>query len=270
MDDIFSSLRETAFERTGGLDAGEYPIRGLWRTELVFRPNPGERAFHYTYMLAQVLGQGCCYCSSETCLDENIVGKPASDYIDLKSCVGISVLDAIYASFEKSPAESHELRGNSVQKTHLRNSIIADEVERLCDCDERDEIYLLNVGVVGDLVKKLRDRKFNVSATDLDGGIIGRKFHGVEIEHGEKTMEFVKKSDLAIISGMTIATDTLEQIIEVAKENETLLLMFAETGANFGEEYCRKYGIDTVVSEPFPFYIFQGVSTIDIYRRVKD
>jgi hypothetical protein len=43
--------------------------------------------------------------------------------------------------------------------------------------------------------------------------------------------------------------------------------MFAETGANFGEEYCRTIGVDVVVSEPFPFYIFQGVTRIEIYRR---
>jgi hypothetical protein len=47
------------------------------------------------------------------------------------------------------------------------------------------------------------------------------------------------------------------------------LLLFAETGANFGEEYCRTMGIDTVVSEPFPFYIFQGTSTIEVHRRVE-
>jgi hypothetical protein len=43
--------------------------------------------------------------------------------------------------------------------------------------------------------------------------------------------------------------------------------MFAETGANFAREYCN-YGIDLVVSEPFPFYmVSNGESLIDIYRR---
>jgi hypothetical protein len=55
--------------------------------------------------------------------------------------------------------------------------------------------------------------------------------------------------------------------VDEAQKAGTKLLLFAETGANFGEEYCRSIGVDAVVSEPFPFYIFQGVSTIEVYRR---
>jgi hypothetical protein len=65
---------------------------------------------------------------------------------------------------------------------------------------------------------------------------------------------------------MTLATDSLDLIISEARQAGTKLLIFAETGANFGEEYCRTLGVDTVVSEPFPFYIFQGLSTIEVYR----
>ena len=66
---------------------------------------------------------------------------------------------------------------------------------------------------------------------------------------------------------MTIATDSLELIVEEARKAGTKLLIFAETGAYFAEEYCRTIGVDAVVSEPFPFYIFQGASTIEVYRR---
>jgi hypothetical protein len=56
-------------------------------------------------------------------------------------------------------------------------------------------------------------------------------------------------------------------IIDTCKEKNTKVVIFAETGANFGEEYCSTLGVDSVVSELFPFYIFQGVSTIEIYRK---
>lgn len=65
---------------------------------------------------------------------------------------------------------------------------------------------------------------------------------------------------------MTLATDTLDQILEAAQENDTRVLVFAETGANLGEALCR-LGVDTVVGEPFPFYIFHGTSQINVYRR---
>jgi hypothetical protein len=42
--------------------------------------------------------------------------------------------------------------------------------------------------------------------------------------------------------------------------------MFAETGAWLGREYCRSFGIDAVISEPFPFYIFEGTSTLRVHR----
>ncbi|MGD8628540.1 MAG: hypothetical protein PVH52_05625, partial [bacterium] len=68
-------------------------------------------------------------------------------------------------------------------------------------------------------------------------------------------------------TGMALTTDALGDIIDVCKQHDTRLVIFAETGAHFGEEYCRTLGVDSVVSEPFPFYIFQGMSRIEIYRR---
>ncbi len=66
---------------------------------------------------------------------------------------------------------------------------------------------------------------------------------------------------------MTLTTHAAGDIVDVCREHDTKVVMFAETGANFGEEYCQTIGIDAVVSEPFPFYIFQGMSRIEIYRR---
>jgi len=266
MENIFEKLRETALERTNGFEGEEYVTRGVWRTELVFKPNPSERAFNYTFLLAMVMGQGCCYCSSNMEIGHEMVGKPAAELVQDMDCLGIAVLDAVYSGFKKNPAKSFRIEGNPVEKTLHRNTIIADEIERLCECPERENIHILNVGVVGDLVQKLRMRNFRITATDLDPGIVGACFHGIKIEHGAHTLELIRKSDLAVITGMTIATNTLGEIISLAKDSDTKLVIFAETGANFGEEYCTQFGVDAVVSEPYPFYIFQGTSTIDIYR----
>ena len=65
---------------------------------------------------------------------------------------------------------------------------------------------------------------------------------------------------------MTLATEALDDLVSTAKRFGTKTIVFAETGANFGEGYCRSIGIDVTVSEPFPFYIFQGLTTIEIYR----
>jgi uncharacterized UPF0146 family protein len=142
------------------------------------------------------------------------------------------------------------------------------EAERLlgqaCRTDRKPRV--VNVGVVGNLVSGLAARGCEVLATDLEPEMIGKVVSGVEVQDGTRTFDFVRDADLAVVTGMTLATDSLDLIISEARQAGTKLLIFAETGANFGEEYCRTLGVDTVVSEPFPFYIFQGLSTIEVYR----
>jgi NADH/NAD ratio-sensing transcriptional regulator Rex len=106
-----------------------------------------------------------------------------------------------------------------------------------------------------------------VFATDLDDRLVGQTLHGVKVEHGAKTYSFVEDVDVAIITGMTLTTDSITDIMDTAKRCGTRVLMFAETGANMGEEYTSgEVGVDICVSEPFPFYIFQGLTTIEVYR----
>ena len=94
-----------------------------------------------------------------------------------------------------------------------------------------------------------------------------REMHGVKVDHGARTYSYVEDVDVAIITGMTLTTDSLTDIVDTAKRHDTRVLMFAETGANMGEEYTGDaVGVDTCVSEPFPFYIFQGLTTIEVYR----
>ncbi len=267
MIDVFQTLKDQALRKTSDFKDEDFLVRGLWKIELLFKPTVHERAFNYTVLLAQTLGQGCCYSDPDHALDPGLLGRDARDHIGGRGCTSIALLDSIYASIPKHPTETHELRGNSVQKTQSRNSILVAEAERLiASCRGRD-VHLVNVGVVGDLIKKLKDKGHSVFATDLDEQLVGKDLHGVHVEHGSRTLDYVKCCDIAIVTGMALSTNTLDEIFATAQENDTRILLFAETGANFAEEYCCTIGIDTVVSEPFPFYIFQGVSTIEVYRR---
>lgn len=267
MSDIFTILREQMFAKTRDRGTDDFLIRGLWKTDLFFKPNVDERTFKYTYVLAQTVGQGCCYCAEETCLDHSILGSDAREVVRERCPTSIAVLDSLFATIPRAPQEAHEIGGNSIEKTGARNSIIFQEAERLVAGGKGRDARVVNVGVVGDLLRRLKTKYPNVSATDFDEVVVGMSMHGVNIEHGSRTLDLVRESDLAIVTGMALATGTLEKIIDVIRGNGTKLLIFAETGANFAEEYCRTLGVDTVVSEPFPFYIFQGTSRIEIYRR---
>jgi hypothetical protein len=116
-------------------------------------------------------------------------------------------------------------------------------------------------------IKELVDMDIDVIGADFDNEIVGKKLFGkAEIVHGEKTLETIKKCDVAIITGMTLTTNTLDEIITTANESNTKIVMFAETGSNLGDFYVKN-GVDCVIGEPFPFYIFQGKNTLNIFRK---
>lgn len=267
MMDAFEVLRQRALERMEGRPVEDFLVRGIWKVELAFRPNPAERTFKYTFWLAMTRGQGCCYCTGDDQRGRELVGHDVRELVKEKTCISIAALDSLYASLERKPAASYQLVGNPIEKTDARTEIILHESERLVSgiCGRKPRV--VNVGLVGNIVRDLVARGYDVRASDMERDTVGTSVHGVLVEDGTRTYDLVRESDLAIVTGMTIATDSLELILAEAHKSGTKVLVFAETGANFGEEYCRTMGVDAVVSELFPFYIFQGTSTIEVYRQ---
>jgi len=268
--DIFEILKEQGLKKSAHLKDEDFIIRGLWKVDLAFKPNQDERTFRYNFLVAQTVGQGSCYCDKDLEINEGLMGRDAREIISEMSCYEIALLDSIYASIPRSPAEVIELAGNSIDKAVKRGAVIVSEVERQLGCLTTDcpaKTTVINIGVVGNLIKALKTKNYNVIATDLDPKIVGKEIHGVRVEDGSRNFRYLRDADLAVITGMTLTTDALNDIVHVCQDNDTRLVMFAETGANFGEEYCQTIGVDVVVSEPFPFYIFQGLTRIEIYRR---
>jgi len=265
---ILDNLKRRALELSRKYTNEYFFIRGLWRFDLLFQPSLHERIFSYTVILAQCVGQGCCYTYENPVLDRELIGKDAREIVPKYKSLEIAILDAMYSTFEKNPTTRFVLDGSSIQKSVKRTEIVVEQVLKALKqkkCIEKRP-RIVNVGAVGNFIRELRKSNTEVFATDCDPMMIGKEIHGVTVENSDKTMDFVEESDLALITGMTLSTGTLDQILKVANKYGTTVVMFAETGANFAEEYC-KYGIDVVISEPFPFYIFQGRSIIDIYAR---
>jgi hypothetical protein len=267
MSEIYNILRSQVLKKTAGFADSDFTIRGLWKVDLAFRPNIHERTFRYSFLLGQTVGQGSCYCDRELVIDEGLIGKDAREVIAEQDCYSIAILDSLYSSIPKKPYRVHEIRGSSITKASLRNEILMGEVEAVLGTVKAEHPRILNVGVLGTLIKTLTNKGYLVTATDLEERILGTSIHGTMVEHGSRTFQYIAESDVAVITGMTLTTDAMGDIIEICKEKNTKVVVFAETGANFGEEYCATLGVDAVVSELFPFYIFQGVSTIEIYRK---
>lgn len=261
-------LRQIGIERSKGRPDEDFLIRGLWRTDLLFKPNPAERTFNYTYLLVQTVSEGACYCSTIPALSEgfHLLGQDCRTTQFKYRCFEVATLDAMYSAFEKRPDDSRAMTGTSDEKALWRSGIIADEVLRQLELAGADRGRVVNVGVIGNLVKMLTERGIEVVGTDEDPMLVGAEIEGIPVYGEERTVELVEECDVAVMTGMIISTDTMEDIFAAARRGGTRLVMFCETGANLCEEYVRM-GVDSAIAEPFPFYIFGGATRIDIFRK---
>ena len=266
-------LKEWILAATKDLTAEDMRIEGSWLLNLNYQPFIGERLFEYDVALVQVKATGAAY-SAYGSLDKSelnsLVGNDARKIItDEYSSVNIALLDAMFASL--SPKADEEFLISGDDKAGQRADIICNEVLNMSRkklIPERPKV--VNVGAIGCIIDKLSKKGMIVTATDLDESIIDKELCGVKIADGAlHTERLVAEADLAVITGMTISNGSLPELISIARENNTKVMMVAETGAGFGRAYCDLFDIDVVISEPYPFYIFKCYSEIKIYRKGK-
>jgi len=265
-DDIKTSIKEK------NLTDQELTIRGLWAVDCLFKPNVNERTFNYKFIVAQTIGQGCAYSLVRNYDIEYLQSLMGKNYLDLNiedRALDVALLDSIYSTLQGEPDSQVEINGTSITKAVDRTNVIVEETIKLIDKSnlKHQKPLICNVGVVGNFIKSLLEKDVDVIGTDYDPNIIGTKlFEKAEILHGDRTLEAIENSDVALITGMTLTTDTLDKIIYTANKSSTKLIMFAETGSNLGDFYVKN-GMDCVIGEPFPFYIFQGKNTLNIFRK---
>jgi hypothetical protein len=265
---LLEQIAEAGRDRSKDYPDESFVIRGLWRTDLLFRPNPAERTFNYSYLLVQTVGEGACYCATIPALKEGFpfLGKDCRKVWPEYRCFQVATTDAMYSAFEKQPDEIMTMTGSSADKAIWRSRIVVDEVLRQLDRADVDVGCVVNVGVIGNIIKMLRAKGIEVTATDGDPTLVGSEIGGVEVYDQDRTVELVENCDVAVMTGMVISTDSLEDILAAANRGGTKLVMFCETGANLCQEYV-KLGVDSAIAEYFPFYIFGGTTHIDVFRR---
>lgn len=262
-----------AARRNAMLTDSDVCIRGAWDTSYVIELTRTSSRLHLHYVVVQTLAQGCCY--YEPAIEapgvrESLIGIDA-----VASDLGggawqIAALDAVYAQLCRAPDERIALDGSNIDKARARAETVQKEVERLIErvAQPASQPKVLNVGVVGDFLTTLgRHADVTLTASDYYQRIVGTDVSGVTVQHGSMTTRLVADADVAIITGMTLATGTLDEIFAVARENNTEIMLFAQTGAHFAEVYLE-LGAATVLAEPLPFYLSgDGISMINIFRR---
>jgi hypothetical protein len=266
---ILDQLQDMALERVSSMPDEEFLLRGLWRVDYRCRPNDWERLMTYGFLIAQTAHQGCCYTDFGATaigeLSESLIGVDARTIVHRSLFQRIALLDAIYGSICGPADASRKVTGTPAEKAEQRAALVVAEVVR--ELEDTAGRVVANIGVIGNFIYMLRMRGINVKASDFDENLIGRQLSGVTIASGIDSLDFVADSDVALVCSETLASDTLDEIIRVAAENNTRIVIFAVSGCHFAEEYVHSFGVDVVVGEPQPQYLFQGTSHIEIFRR---
>lgn len=261
---ILESLRKIAFEKAENYPTDLFRIRGLWNLEYMSQPYINERIFHYNVFFAECPGVGACHTEEANLPNKSLIGTDARKIpASLSRPVEIAILDGIYSIFDKKPTYSEFVRGTSEQRASRRSEIVLSEVINLLDFNSNRKPKIVNIGTVGAFIKRLRKLDVEIFATDRDPNL--RSVEGINIQKGDQSISLVKECDLALMSGMVLSTDTIDELLYAAKINNKKVVMFNETGSHFSEEYCRM-GVDSAISEPFPFYLYSECK-IDVYRK---
>ena len=150
-EDYLKELARKGIERSKDYPDESFQIRGLWRTDLMFKPNSAERAFDYTFLLVQTFGEGACYCATVPALSEggHLLGEDCREVEHSLRCFEVATTDAMYSAFEKHPDESHTMTGPSRKKALWRSGIVVTEVMRHLEAADASPGRVINVGVIG-------------------------------------------------------------------------------------------------------------------------
>lgn len=258
---------ETLLKTKCSLD--ERIITGIWSTDCLYNPPMNGRVFKYKFIIVQTgCGQGCAYYTDQSYDPEyleNFIGQDCLNDKIKDIALKVACLDSLAGRVSYGlKFKELELNGNSYCKLHARTDLILEEAFNLLgDLHNRK---VINIGVVGDIIKGLLNAGCDVIGSDYDNAIIGKKlFNKAEIFSGNRTLELLKGVDLAIVTGMTITTHTIDAIIDKCKECNVKLIVYAETGANMGQYYVKR-GVNVYLGEMYPFYIFNGISTIVVTK----
>jgi hypothetical protein len=267
---ILNHLRLALLDATRKLDSDLFRLHGLWQIALRFQPNADERMFSYDVLLAQTSREGCCYVYGDLPSTlPTVIGADSRTLVTGNRSLDIAILDAAYGALEPQASETQCIVGSSCRKAHLRAEFIANEVDRLLIGLPAGKLSRIAVvGTIGTLISVLQSRHYEVVTTDLDPTLIHTRIHGVVVQDGRtETHKIVAEADIAVVTGMTLASGTLDDILAVASRANTPIILVAETGSWFAPKYVAEFGVDVVFAEPFPFYIFSGSSELRIYRK---
>jgi hypothetical protein len=261
---MLEKLRTIALAKSQQYPDDDFKIRGIWRMDYHCQPNQWERDLRCGIWIVQTLGQGCCYVDYQgSYLSEDLLGQDARYAHPQHLWAKIALLDSVYSVFQPVPDSSFTFSGNPHDKAETRARFIVDHVAAVLQ--KMGGSKVVQIGVLGNLLKQCKDKGLDVIGTDFDPEMVRCGINGVTVHHADNNYQLIQQADLVLVTGMTLATHTLQGIIDTAQHYGKKIMLFTATGAHFAEAYCNTFGIDVVFSETLPHYMFQGNSTINVF-----
>lgn len=180
---------------------------------------------------------------------------------EIPSYLRVAILDALFCLINKD-----SLKYPFSFKGALREKATQRAVELLKPVPEKTKILLL--GAATEIIEEAQRKECELKVLDLEKQKIGLELHSTNIENGEKTdiEDEIRNTDYIIATGMIFVSETADKIFDFARKHNKHLILFMETGSNFGPQLL-KYGADTVLSEFFPYYDFYGETKYLVFTK---
>lgn len=226
-----------------------------------------KRVFNDMNMCLIILEQGYGFAYFQDELNfqslQNYVNKDLREVLKMSIpfYLKVAIADAIYsvANNLSNRYRYKYFKGDLRTKARSRATELVDGIP------EGSKVLLL--GAVTEIINECTKRGLEVSVLDLDHSKIGLILDQKKIEDSRRFFtEEIKQVDYVITTGMIFVSETADSIFEAAKQNGCKLIMYMETGSNFGEELL-KYGAYKVLSEFFPYYDFFGDTKYIIFEK---
>lgn len=121
---------------------------------------------------------------------------------------------------------------------------------------------------MSEIIEEARKKNIDLEVFELEPQKIGLYFVDtrVELANCHDLTNKMREADYIITTAMIFVTDTADEIFRLANENDIKLIMYMESGSNFGEQLIN-FGADAVLAEYFPYYDFFGNTRYSIFKK---
>lgn len=175
----------------------------------------------------------------------------------------VALADAIYSVINNlhHGYNYKYLTGTLRRKAKLRAK------ELVKDIPKGSNVVLL--GAVTEIIDECAKKEIKLSVLDLEPSKIGLTFNNNKVEDSSKVfLEKINNAQYVIATGMVFVSSTADFLFDEAKKGIFKLILYMETGSNFGGE-LTKYGAYKVLSEFFPYYDFNGDTRYLVHKKKK-